>query len=41
MKNYNNFLGDPFNYPTPQKKDLMYLSSLSKNDGFKIKTNDF
>jgi len=40
MDFYNGYLGDPYNYPTPQRKDLMSLSSLSPlKDGFKMNTN--
>ena len=36
------YMGDPFNYPMPNRKDLMSLGSLSQEkDGFKMNTRKF
>lgn len=32
---------DPFNYPTPSRKDLMNLSTINQYDGLKTTTKNF
>ena len=39
---YNGYLGDPYNYPMPNRKDLMSLSNITpEKDGYLSKRNIF